>query len=497
MKVLLIDPRAPSFGLNVALGYLAASLKRDGIHVCTLDLNNRRDIQTGDDIEGIIGTYKPDLIGFSVLYTSLRKVYEYSHLIKKRVNAKIVLGGPQIAIERERALADCNAVDYVIVGEGEFALSQLCQAVENGAGFENVDGLIYREKDKIKHNSCVLPCKDVDALPFPDYESFGVSNIYEYPILTSRGCPYNCNYCFRQFGRDWRPRSPGNIIAELDFARSKYDIKKFVIHDDSFNINRRRVVELCELLLKKNYNMKWSCAGVRADAVNDGLASAMAGAGCESVSVGVETLNEEVFEKINKGESINDIVNAIGIFKRNGIRVIGYFIIGLPGDDYRGVMCTFKKARRMGLDDMSWSVLLPIPRTKMYDDVYSDPLTRRINDYRDIDMVWLRELSNMRVAFDHPSFTQAEKLRAYYKITTINGHICPRLDRSRMFAILNSLYLIIRYAPNQLPLYALRTIARIVKRMIKGAAPIKMLARYNENLVYRDGYLQDGVKNIL
>lgn len=488
MKVLMVDPWAPTFGLNLPLGYLSASLKRNDIDVRTLDLNNMNAVHRDEDLYSAIETYRPDLIGFTVLYVQYKKVLSVAPTIKERFGTKIIVGGPQITLEEENVFADSDAIDYAMVGEGEFGLPELCKALEGGGDLSSIKGLIYTENGAVKKNEPRMPFRNIDSLAFPDYESFGIEKIEAYRLMTSRGCPYDCGFCFRQHMRDWRPRTPENVIEELRQARRHYGIKGFIVHDESFNIRKNRVIAICEELRRENLGLWWTCAGIRADSVNDDIARAMSSAGCRMVSVGIESLDPVVFERIGKREEIDHVVQAVKILRRNGIKVLGYLMIGLPGDTYEGVMRTYNKAKKLGLTKMSWANFMPLPKTRFYKEVYSDPQTRMLHDYRDIEMIWLRGLSKVKVAFDHPSFTADEKLRAYYKIHTRIGNLAPSLDQPLIMIFLQALSLIVRHAPHLLPVYIARYSWKFLVRFVKKATPVQMLSKQNENLVFRPDF---------
>ena len=491
MKVLLVDPWAPTFGLNLPLGYLSSSLKRNAIDVRTLDLNNRSSLHKEEDLYKAIETYRPDLIGFSVLYVQYKKVLAVAPTIKERFGTKIIVGGPQITLEEESVFSDCSAIDFAMVGEGEFGLPEVCRALEGDGDLSEVKGLICKENGSIKKNERRMPFRNLNSLPFPDYESFGIEQMETYRLMTSRGCPYDCGFCFRQHAHDWRPRTPENVIEELRQARRRYGIKSFIVHDESFNINKKRVIAICEGLRREQLGLTWTCAGIRADSVDDDIAAAMHKAGCRMVSVGIETLMPDVFERIGKREKIDHVVKAVESLKRNKIKVLGYFMIGLPGDSYNGVMETYRKAKKLKLTKQSWANFMPLPKTRFYKEVYDDPQTRMLHDYRDIEMIWLRGRSVVQVAFDNPSFPADEKLEAYYKIHTRIGNLAPNLEQSLAMIFLQALSLIVRHAPHILPLYIARYSWKFLKRFLTKATPIQMLSRKNENLVFRPDFIFD------
>jgi len=181
-----------------------------------------------------------------------------------------------------------------------------------------------------------------DNLPFPNYELFDSFEIFKtnwqkgkwlYPILTSLGCPYQCIYCMAR-NRAWKSRTAQNCFKELKQAHKKYNIKSFQIIDDCFSLDKKRVLEFCELI--KPLKLKWFCTnGLRADLFDKEIAQAMSEAGCKQMSFGVETIDPELLIKIKKGEKVDQIEKAIKIAKKYFKTLTLFFIIGLPGSTYQ------------------------------------------------------------------------------------------------------------------------------------------------------------------
>jgi len=180
-----------------------------------------------------------------------------------------------------------------------------------------------------------------DYLSIPDYELFDSfelfrtnwqKNIWRYAIMTSKGCPYQCLYCAARDSK-WQARSAANCYQELKSARDRWGIKSFSIIDDCFNIDRERVMELCDLI--KPLKLSWSCAnGLRADRFDESLAKEMKDAGCDYVGFGIESTDPQVLNMIKKGEDMDTIALAVDTAKKYFDNVNGYFIIGLPGSSY-------------------------------------------------------------------------------------------------------------------------------------------------------------------
>lgn len=197
-----------------------------------------------------------------------------------------------------------------------------------------------------------------DELKFPNYELFDSFDLFKknwqegtwhYAIMTSQGCPHQCIYCASRNSKP-KMRSVKNCYEEIKFAQKIWRIRSFAIIDDCFNIDKDRVMALCELL--RPLELTWVCAnGLRADRFDEEMAKAMKEAGCNYIGFGIESTDPAVLEVIKKGESIEQVERAIEIAKKYFSRYInGFFIIGLPASSYKRDLKSYKWAKEKGID---------------------------------------------------------------------------------------------------------------------------------------------------
>ncbi len=316
-----------------------------------------------------------------------------------------------MAIDGYNFLKENSVFDMCVVGEGEEAIKE----ITDGKKIEKVNGIMFRKGRKISTTKRRQWIKDLDKLLLPDYGSFdSVSGkIDSYPIVTSRGCPYNCTYCSvgDVIGKRWRARSPENIIKELFHAKEHYQSTKFKILDDDFTLDMNRAKRLCQMMIAEKLGMKWSCPnGIRADKLDSELLSLMKESGCFSISLGIESLAPDVFENINKGEKIDDIKNAVINAKKAGIKVEGFFIIGLPGSTYEKDILSIKEAKKLKLNSSSWGILVPYPGTKVWGWVINNKDARMLKDWRDGFHLGIKP----EPVFETKDYTASERLKAYY-----------------------------------------------------------------------------------
>ncbi|MFA4819941.1 MAG: radical SAM protein [Candidatus Aenigmatarchaeota archaeon] len=233
----------------------------------------------------------------------------------------------------------------------------------------------------------------------------------------------NCNVP-AVIGRRFRTRSGRNIFDELMYAKEKYGSKEFKILDDNFTLQMDRAKDICKLFIDEKLNMKWTCPnGIRADRLDEELCFLMKEAGCYSMSIGVESGDPEVFDKINKGEKLEDVERGIKLAQAAGIKVHGFFIIGLVGSTYESDKRSMEFAKRLGIT-ASWGILVPYPGTEVWEQIKHDPKTRILRDWKEGFHVGARP----KPVFDTLEYTAEERVRAYYyaNMTSIKKKDIPR-----------------------------------------------------------------------
>jgi len=408
MKIVLIDPKGLTSGLNSGLGYLSSAL--EDFEVETLDFNN----MYGNEKKRLELAKNADIIGISIKSFTLNNAVKLaSELRNINKNALIVAGGPHITIDGHNFMKENGSFDMSVFGEGEKNIAD----VASGKDKKKINGLLYRDGGKIVCNAKNPWIEDINKLPFPDYSIFdsvkAKSGIIEdYPLVTSRGCPYQCTYCSvgTVIGKKWRTRSPENIIKELESAKNKYSSKKFRILDDDFTLDMKRAKELCQMMIDEKISMHWSCPnGIRADRLDEELISLMKDSGCYSISLGIESLVPDVFERITKGEKIEDIKHAVSMIKNADIGVNGFFIIGLPGSTYKKDRETMKEAKKLKLDSASWGILVPYPGTKIWKWVNSDKSVHILRDWKEGFHVGFKP----KPVFETDDYKVKERVKAY------------------------------------------------------------------------------------
>lgn len=450
MKVFFIEAKGTSKYLHNGLAYLASALK-DLHSVKIFDLNIL-DWSEEKLIEAV-REQKPDLVGFSMKSFNLKKVLDLAKKIKEVAAAKLIVGGPHITVAGKNFFEKDNdrVFDFGYQGEGDVWFARFCENFSKPEEYKNIPGLIYSDNGAWQFNPNKF-IQNLDDISYPDFSCFEGGVDFEsqggYPLLTSRGCPYQCIYCSvsKVSGRIWRFRSPENIIDELKRAAVKYGISKFKIIDDNFTLDMGRAKEFCRMLIKEKMDLIWSCPnGLRADRLDDELVSLMKMAGCDEVSLGIESGDEKVFDFINKGEKLSAIENAVKILKRHKLKVDAFFIIGLPFENIKSIKKSLKLISKFGIDNVKWNMLVPYPQTVLWDWVMKNG--KVLKNFTQ-GQHFSREKS-IEPTFETSDYSAKQRIKAYKIANLSTGayqYVFKRPKNKFLFYLKYAFYLL-RYNP--------------------------------------------------
>ena len=431
MRVLLVDPPGKNKGFNTGLGFLSAVLKPEH-DVMVLDLNNIQAGLCGDanpelslpELEAItkeaIRRFRADILGISIkTFTAEISRHLFRWAAEAQAGIVRVAGGPHLTLDGFRYVRD-TGVEYGVQGEGEYVFPQLAAALRDGRSTGGIKGLLSWEDGDLVQGLESDLIEQLDALPFPDYSSFSSvagrgGRMEQYPILTSRGCPFKCSYCSMPtiMGRRWRHHSPERIVAELKRAREIYGARSFTVVDDNLTLDLRHVEAICDQILQAGLAMPWnSMNGIRADRLTAGTATKMRASGCYHVWIGIEAADRELFDTINKGEQIEDVKRGIRTLKQAGIGVGGFFIVGLPHATREKDLRTIDFVREMGIDAW-WFQFVPYPYTPANDWVQTDSSVRIL---RPAEGALQFGSGDIEPVFETTAYSKQERMRTYDEI---------------------------------------------------------------------------------
>ncbi len=370
MKVLLIQPPYPFSEFpkpSYALMSIGAMLKEKGVEVELLDLLSTR--YSLKKIEDCLVRYVPDLIGITSVtmnFPAAVKTLQYCKTL--RPEAVTVMGGPHVTFTAKETLRAFPGVDIIVRGEGEETIVELLQALADGKKPEGIKGLSFRRDGTVVETEDRPFIPDIDRLPLPDRTLFPLSRYLAMrvpaSILSSRGCPTGCSFCvgYRMTGRKGRFRDPLRVVDEIQAAQG-LGFEEVCIDDDLFTRNRRHVTAICDEIGKRGIKLKMYIFA-RVDTVDEPLLRKLKEAGCAMICFGLESGNQGILDRANKGATVERARRAVELCKAAGISPFGSFILGLPGETKETMEETLSFAQSLGIPH-GFHLLSPFPGTRV------------------------------------------------------------------------------------------------------------------------------------
>ncbi|PIS08805.1 hypothetical protein COT75_04985 [Candidatus Beckwithbacteria bacterium CG10_big_fil_rev_8_21_14_0_10_34_10] len=379
MRILLLQPNYDAHIVHppLGLGYLASFLKTKGHHQVLIFDGTLKNASLNDFLTAI-SKFKADLVGISVLSRGHKQAKKITKALKQRYKKlPLVLGGTQITALPKKILQSW-AADFVIIGEGEVTFLELAAKLEkNKNNFSKVPGLGFKDSSgKIVITPPRPLIKDLDSLPFPAWnlihpKKYRIVPILQpakdfpiAPILTSRGCPFNCSFCASNitWKRQIRFRSPENVLREIKLLKKRFGVKEIHFCDDNFTMDIKRAKKICQMMISEKINLPWQCPnGVRIDRLPLSLLRLMKKAGCYALGLGIESGNQKVLDKNNKHLNLKIVPKVLKNLNKVGIESYGFFILGLPGDSRKRIEETINFALKNPFDRAWFNIFTPYP----------------------------------------------------------------------------------------------------------------------------------------
>jgi radical SAM superfamily enzyme YgiQ (UPF0313 family) len=372
------------------LAYLAAVSEQAGHQVRVHD----GDVEEMP-LEAALREFEPEIVGITANTTQITAAWRDAALVKSLNSALVVLGGPHPTVLPDESAAK-PFVDAVVRSEGEAAWRDILASLSStwakpsshtagcldgilGVTFRQEDGTVVSAPDRPP-----IPVEELAAMPFPAWHLFRLERYtnlqptvdpvsgLSLPILTSRGCPYRCTYCCQIGPRRWRARSAESVVAEWRWLVQEQGAAEIGVLDDSFNINRQRVLDICRELVNQGlHHVPWIMInGIRANLADQEVLGAMRRAGCVRTAFGVESGNQAILDAVvDKHLTLDQVRSAFRAAQAVGMETIGFFIIGLPGETEATMDDTIRFACELDPLVANFSIATPFPGTQMYETV--------------------------------------------------------------------------------------------------------------------------------
>ncbi|MCD6404558.1 MAG: radical SAM protein [Planctomycetes bacterium] len=357
------------------LGILASVLRNEGYSVAVIDAKGESLLV--EEVQSALKALRPRIVGIGGIVTTYRFVRSLTRFIKAwDPSIKIMVGGSVGGSIADLMLRK-NPVDAVTIGEADETVKDLVPALLEGADLEAVAGIVFRDGDDVVWTKPRELITDLDSLPLPAWDLFPMENYLANPvvgygrdmdIISSRGCPYHCTYCYQIFGRGFRGRSPENIIAEISELVDRYAVDFISFQDDCFVIKKSRAYEFCDRLDESGLDIKWSCTG-RANLADEDLYRRMKAAGCVSISFGIESGSQEILDRYKKGVTVEKAKEAVRIARKVGIKNPTSFMLGAPGETRETAMETVRFCKDVNIPLQALMFTTPYPGTAIHEEV--------------------------------------------------------------------------------------------------------------------------------
>ncbi len=388
MKFLIVIPRfidrlGDYYDFPLGLAIISAVLKRDGHAVEVLNLNHCFTEDVGEQLRQAIDERGAGVVccgGLSAHYHAIMDVVNGARGAEKDVT--LILGGGIISSEPELMTAELDA-DYAVIGEGELTMADLARALSAGEDATQLLGTLHKTASgRVIRNAPRPNIEDLNYVPFPDYEGFGVDDYLSFqrpsdnvymnvqdeprllPVILSRSCPYQCTFCFHPLGNKYRRSSLDNFFDQVDVLVKKYKINMLAVLDELFSLNKENMIEFCERM--KPYNLKW-IAQLRVDQVSREMLEMLKDCGLFYISYGLESTSEVVLKSMKKHITAKQIEDALALSREIGIGIQGNFIFGDPAETLVTARETIDWWEKHYFYHINLTALIPYPGSQVYD----------------------------------------------------------------------------------------------------------------------------------
>jgi len=381
MIALIAGPsKPPRFAQGLGLPYLSAVLEKAGFEVKIFDRYpsspDTNDTEILDQrLADVIVQDSPSIVGMTIHTPAYAERVRLAKYIRERLpKALLIAGGHHPSAEPAHLLQNSD-FDVCAIGEGERTLLQIAQTEkqETGDWLQDVQGIVYKQGNKIIHTQPRQPVADLDSLPFPAHHLLGLEDYAPHPnigvkgasILTYRGCPMRCAFCYNPQGYTVRRHSPTRVVDEMTWVVKEFDVRGFNFYDNLFGLSREHTLAACEEIIRRKLDVVWGC-WTAGDLIDAELAEKMREAGCIHVGFGAESGDDEILTKAQRGFTSAQHQAGIHAIKNAGLKVEVFFMIGLPGESEESIRRTVEFAKHCGSDYVCLSLHRPYPGTAVW-----------------------------------------------------------------------------------------------------------------------------------
>ena len=446
-----VSESMPDYGGVFAhgVGYLSSSLKHAGHEVSLIHIT--KELERGEYVESLIRE-KPDLVAFSLFSHQFGLVQKLAHFTKEAGKFSTIAGGVHPTVAPEETLSEKN-IDMVCIGEGEEALEELCDKMDRGRDYRNVESIWVNDNGNMVRN-CIRPLNiNLESRPFPDRSIFDFKKLSDtrlgmLTVLAGRGCPYDCTYCcnhqykrlYSEAGKYVRFRDPDAVIREIKSVKQDYPYLEYVnFLDDTFCLNKNWLRKFLPKF-KEEINMPFH-GNSHVNVLSEDIVKLLKDTGCEYLAMGIESGNEHIRKTVlNRHMSNKQILEIFSLGRRYGINITSYIMVGVPFEKIENTLESVKLNATVMCHKAHVSIFQPYPHTRLYEvcreNGFLDNCDEGVSTFFGNSILKLPTISKEQIQFAYKYFPVFVKLYrfAYYLQP---GKFSQYIER-----ILDKLYLI-------------------------------------------------------
>ncbi len=380
-RITLVNPPYPSgtpqsLFIPLGIGYLAAVLEEKEYNVNIIDCQALN--PSPKQLEAELLQLQPDVVGVTAATLTYKPALEILKTSKESLPKCVtMIGGPHVTVLDKQALNEAPEADIVVRGEGEQTVLEIAHLVSesNLKDLHEVKGITFRKSGQILRTEDRAFIQNLDDLPHPGYKHFPLSKYKLFgknylPIITSRGCPFQCTFCLasQMCGKHFRTRSPEKVVDELEWLRDVHRADVFAFYDDTFTFDSKRAYEICEEMENRGFDLPWDCR-TRVDRISAEILSKMRDTNCQLIHYGVESGSQKMLDSMKKGTTVEQNEKAIRLTKKIGISVAISVVVGYPGETSDMLKQTFDFIRKTEPDYVYVCQAIPYPGTELLDNL--------------------------------------------------------------------------------------------------------------------------------
>ncbi len=362
------------------LCYLAGYLRNRNFNVSIIDGEALR-LSCQETVNKVLEE-KPDLVGLSCKTLWVKNANKIAQGIKaKNQNITVVAGGHHVTSLPKQSLEEFSGFDTIITGEGEITLLEYINAINENGNLSSVNGIAFRDFNEIRVNPGREETIDINQLHKPAFDLLphlpkyynpalvSVKRLPAFPLITSRGCPFQCAFCDRNvFGNTTRIPPAEYTFSIVEEVYYKYGIRNLLFDDDNIMIKKDILYKLMEMIRKSKMKLSFSCQA-RVNSIDEETIKILKSSGCWQLMFGIESGSQRMLKAMKKGTKLHQVRNAISMCRKIGIKTFGMFIIGYPGETLESLQETESFIKSLKLDDIGCFLFTPLPGADVYSEI--------------------------------------------------------------------------------------------------------------------------------